>query len=69
MSGSRDLAIVVDRRAKPSSQCFRLYIDMQTSVMPPPWQTVTSSRHEHAFYSNKRARIEEDSVSRLEKLI
>ncbi|KAI4488705.1 hypothetical protein M0802_011315 [Mischocyttarus mexicanus] len=43
--------------------------DMQISVMPPPWQTVTSSRREHASYSNKRARIEENSVSRLEKPI
>ncbi|KAI4487760.1 hypothetical protein M0802_011865 [Mischocyttarus mexicanus] len=35
--------------------------DMETSVMPPPWQTVTSSRREHASYSNKRARIEDDN--------
>ncbi|KAI4484389.1 hypothetical protein M0802_013098 [Mischocyttarus mexicanus] len=35
--------------------------DMQKSVMPPPWQTVTSSRREHASYSNKRARIEDDN--------
>ncbi|KAI4475989.1 hypothetical protein M0802_014962 [Mischocyttarus mexicanus] len=34
---------------------------MQTSAIPPPWQTITSSRRESASYSNKRARTEDDN--------